>query len=683
MRQPHWLGGCLALRKAALEAACPSGRRREAMRIAPRMLIFGCGAGRKPRPARGAIPRTVASVLVESRRSLAVGRATPDRSVRPPPRARRLRRGRERPRLGGSRSPVPSLFVIRGNDVGSRFELPERAASLGRDAANAIQLHDHEVSRRHAELVRRGEEFWLLDLGSSNGCYVNGKRVEQQPLRTGDHVQLGGTLMLFTAQPEPAADLRGQIDLAAERPGDSSLIVRSIDAEERRGLVDALAGSEVSPFLERTRSHLQVMYRTTLAVSQTLDIDQLLHRILELIFEWVEAERGCILLIDPETQRLQPRARRDRQSSAAGPMRISQTILDYALVRSEGVLTSDARSDRRFDAAASIVQQRVSEAICVPMRGRYDLIGAIYLDTSTPPEQVIVRGAAPRFTEEHLKLLVAIAHQAALAVEDTRHYSALVQAERLAAMGQTIAVLSHHIKNVLQGIRGGSYLIEKGLDEHDENLTRKGWKIVEKNQEKISNLVLDMLTFSKEREPDLRAASLNGTVAEVLEVVQARAAERRVELAWTPAPGVPELTFDAEALHRAVLNVVTNAIDACEAQEGPRWVRVATQHEASSGRARIVVEDNGPGIPPEEQERIFSFFVSSKGARGTGLGLPVSQKILQEHGGGIRVESAPGQGSRFILEWPALLAEPEAANLKDTGLGGRVSHAVRGERGDF
>lgn len=576
---------------------------------------------------------------------------------------------------------MPSLFVIRGNDVGSRYELPERSASLGRDAANAIQLHDHEVSRRHAELVRRGGEFWLLDLGSSNGCYVNGQRIEQQALRTGDHVQLGGTLMLFTAQPEPGADLRGQIDVSSDRPGDSSLIVRSIDAEERRGLVDALAGSDATPFLERTRSHLQVMYRTTLAVSQTLDIDQLLHRILELIFEWVEAERGCILLMDPDTNRLQPQARLDRQSGPQAPMRISQTILDHALVRSEGVLTSDARRDRRFDSAASIVQQRVSEAICVPMRGRYDLIGAIYIDTSTPPEQIIVRGAAPRFTDEHLKLLVAIAHQAALAVEDTRHYSALVQAERLAAMGQTIAVLSHHIKNVLQGIRGGSYLIEKGLDDHDETLTRKGWSIVERNQDKISNLVLDMLTFSKEREPELRAAALNDTVSEVLEIVQQRAEDRRVELVWAPAADIPELTFDSEALHRAVLNVVTNAIDACESQEGARWVRVTTGYEPSSGKARIVVEDNGPGIPLDEQDRIFSFFVSSKGARGTGLGLPVSQKILQEHGGGIRVESAPGQGSRFILEWPAQLAEPEINPIKDTGLGGRVSQPARGGGG--
>ena len=116
----------------------------------------------------------------------------------------------------------------------------------------------------------------------------------------------------------------------------------------------------------------------------------------------------------------------------------------------------------------------VREAICVPMQGRYDVVGVIYIDTSTSAQQVIQQGGANKFTEDHLKLMIAIGHQAALAVEDTRYYSAMVQAERLAAIGQTIATLSHHIKNILQGIRGGSYLIEMGLKDHDEEVTAQG-----------------------------------------------------------------------------------------------------------------------------------------------------------------------------------------------------------------
>ena len=104
------------------------------------------------------------------------------------------------------------------------------------------------------------------------------------------------------------------------------------------------------------------------------------------------------------------------------------------------------------------------------MQGRYHVVGAIYIDTSVKPEKLLQQGDSNQFTQEHLKLMIAIAHQAALAVEDTSYYKAMVQAERLAAVGQTIATLSHHIKNILQGVRGGSYLIEVGLKDHAKAL---------------------------------------------------------------------------------------------------------------------------------------------------------------------------------------------------------------------
>jgi signal transduction histidine kinase len=295
----------------------------------------------------------------------------------------------------------------------------------------------------------------------------------------------------------------------------------------------------------------------------------------------------------------------------------------------------------------------VREAICVPMQGRYGIVGVIYIDTFTPPGRSIQNPSGTQFTEEHLKLMVAIGHQAALAVEDTSYYSAMVQAERLAAIGQTIATLSHHIKNILQGIRGGSYLIEEGLKGNEPDVIRRGWSIVEKNQERISNLVMDMLTFSKERKPELIAADLNETTREVVELMEVRAKDAHVELTFQPASDLPALTFDPEALHRAILNVVTNAIDACDKIENGR-VTVSTHYSAEKKIAWIDVEDNGEGIPPEEIKKLFAVFESRKGARGTGLGLPVSQKILREHNGDIRVTSDPGKGSRFRLFFPVL-----------------------------
>ena len=197
-----------------------------------------------------------------------------------------------------------------------------------------------------------------------------------------------------------------------------------------------------------------------------------------------------------------------------------------------------------------------------------------------------------------------------------------------------------------------------GLADDDKEVTRRGWHIVEKNQGRISNLVLDMLTFSKEREPQLVVSSLNEVVSDVVELMQSRSDELGVALGYQAAEAMPELLFDNEGIHRAVLNVVTNALDACEDVEGGQ-VTVSTSLNKEKKVARVIVKDNGSGIPAEEVDKMFTLFVSNKGSRGTGLGLSVSQKICNEHGGQILVQSAAGEGSEFTLEIPMIFPPDE------------------------
>jgi signal transduction histidine kinase len=575
---------------------------------------------------------------------------------------------------------VASLFVIQGRDQGSRFHLEDAVHSIGRTHHHSIRLHDTEVSRNHAELVRRGDTYAERDLGSSNGTFVNGRMVSEHELHSGDQLQVGRSLLLYTGfVDDRVEDLAGKVDIVplANAEEDGSRIVASL-AQTTGGsewLMPDAKGS-TNPWLARARSNLQIMYRTALAVSHTMDIDQLLARIMDMIFDWVEADRGCIMLKDLETGKLTPKVRRHRRGLRSDEkISISKTILDYVVEQNEGVLTSNARDDSRWDPAQSIVRLGVREAICVPMQGRYEVVGVVYIDTAVTPQKMLAAKGSNQFNEEHLRLMIAIAHQAALAVEDTSYYKALVQAERLAAVGQTIASLSHHIKNILQGVRGGSYLIELGLGDHDAatkgepldeeaaqkavDTIRKGWSIVERNQERISSLVLDMLTFSKEREPEPQPSNLNEVASDVVDLMATRAQELSVELVWQPARDMPTLMFDPEALHRAILNVVTNAVDACDERENGRVV-VTASYDDDVKAARIVVEDNGAGIAPDDLEAIFTVFVSRKGGRGTGLGLPVTRKILEEHGGKVSVESTLGQGSRFTLELPAAPTPPEA-----------------------
>lgn len=544
-----------------------------------------------------------------------------------------------------------TLLVVQGLEPGARFEVGDQPVQIGRGPQNEVRLLDTEVSRSHASLQPVRDGFVITDRNSSNGTFVNGTLVRSRPLTSGDQIQIGRTVLLFTesSAPNDPRVVAERVRLLQQHdPADRSSIISQLpqDADQTSTIAQPVD-------VAQQQANLQVLYRLSEeAVQPSVPLDQLLQRILDLAIKAVGADRGCLLVIDPQDGEIRPQAVSGRVSNdPSGRMPISRSIVDNVLKTRQGVQTSDARHDRRFDTAESIVQAGIREAMCVPMPGRNELLGVIYVDTTTPSDQVLLGGKPSRFQEEQLRLLLAIGRQAALAIENNRFQQAFVKAERLAAMGQTIATLSHHIKNILQGVRGGSYLIDMGLKDHNEDLVRKGWGIVEKNQNKIYHMVMDMLTFSKERQPALQRASVNQTVHDVFELMQSRAEECHVELKYEPEAPIPDCVFDPEGIHRAVLNIVTNAIDAVEGADHAA-VLIQTGHSTEADTVWVAVTDNGPGIPEDQLLRIFNIFESTKGARGTGLGLAVSQKIMREHGGEITVESKLGEGSRFILTWP-------------------------------
>jgi len=140
-------------------------------------------------------------------------------------------------------------------------------------------------------------------------------------------------------------------------------------------------------------------------------------------------------------------------------------------------------------------------------------------------------------------------------------------------------------------------------------------------------------------------------VADIVETVQQRAADADTTIRWEPPAGLPWLVFDPEGISRAVLNVVTNALDAVEGRpDATVELRIELDQEAEL--VRIIVSDNGAGMPPETLAEIFNLFVSTKGAKGTGLGLTVSRQSLREHGGDLHATSKVGTGSTFVLEFP-------------------------------
>ncbi len=592
-----------------------------------------------------------------------------------------------------------SLLIVQGADQGTRFELGDVPITIGRSLHNPVRLLDTEVSRTHAAIERDGEKFVLKDRNSSNGTFVNGAQIKSRTLKPGDQIQIGRTILQF---------LQGD-HVGSRRAADRVELLHQADGTDRSSIVGQMALTGGLPLKDlpaavsnnadarlQATMNLQMLYRISEeAVRPSSSMTQILQRMLDLAIETLGADRGCVLLRDAETEALQAVAvgfrgqesavqddsstpgasfkegastkegspAKDTGEKTTGRIPISRTIVDYVVKSLQAVRTSDARHDSRFETGQSIVRAGIREAMCVPLQARHELMGVVYLDITSSAEEMILLGDQPRFSEEQLRVLAAIGRQAALAVENQRFQEAFVKSERLAAMGQTIATLSHHIKNILQGVRGGSYLIDLGLGKTDTELIRKGWGIVDKNQSKIYNLVMDMLTFSKERQPEMKLSQLNDVAQDVVELMQPQAGEVETKLLFHPATQLPTSTFDPEGIHRAILNVVSNAMDAVEHADDPRVV-VQTGFDEPRDLLWVSVEDNGTGIAPENLSKMFLMFESTKGARGTGLGLAVSQKIIREHGGDITVESQIGKGSRFVLTWPRLEDETQMPGMR-------------------
>lgn len=229
----------------------------------------------------------------------------------------------------------------------------------------------------------------------------------------------------------------------------------------------------------------------------------------------------------------------------------------------------------------------------------------------------------------------------------------LIENERLSAMGQAVAGMAHYIKNILNGLQGGVYMVNTGLKKSKSTLFPKGWAMVQNNIGKISDLVLNMLLYSKDREPDYMNCSPNSIAQEVFDLVEEKALQSNIKLVADFDLSLNECYVDPNGVHRCLLNLVSNALDACtlDPDEQKHFSVVISTRGEDQG-VRFDVVDNGIGMTKEVQEKLFERFFTTKGPKGTGLGLLVTQKIVHEHGGSITVESYPGKGTTFSIHFP-------------------------------
>lgn len=230
----------------------------------------------------------------------------------------------------------------------------------------------------------------------------------------------------------------------------------------------------------------------------------------------------------------------------------------------------------------------------------------------------------------------------------------LIKSERLAATGQTVAGLAHYIKNILIGLRGGIYVTNIALAKNNTEKLKSGWSMIERNVNRITDLVLDLLSYSKERKPEFEDCYPNEIAEEVCALLEPKAKEDHINIIRDFDDSIGKVSMDSQAIHRILLNLVSNAIDACifDSSDKKIWaVQINTAREHNH-MIRMDVSDNGFGMDEGVKKKLFTSFFSTKGGKGTGLGLLVTQKIIKENGGTISVDSTDGVGSTFTIRLP-------------------------------
>ncbi len=230
----------------------------------------------------------------------------------------------------------------------------------------------------------------------------------------------------------------------------------------------------------------------------------------------------------------------------------------------------------------------------------------------------------------------------------------LLKSERLAAIGQTVAGLAHGIKNILHGLKGGSYLVDIGIKKDESEKLIKGWDMIKRNIGRTSNLVMDLLSYSKEREPEFETCLPNQIADEVCALLQDKARKNNVKLVRDFDDSIGEVLMDPNSVHEVLLNLMSNAVDACLFDEDTsKNFRVDLKTTSEKDNViRFEISDNGVGMDEDVIKKLFTSFFSTKGHRGTGLGLMVTRKLNEEHNGSIDVNSQPGKGTTVIFRMP-------------------------------
>ena len=308
---------------------------------------------------------------------------------------------------------IAELVATSGYLAGRRFPVGPRL-SLGRAAENDLQLRSLQVSRTHAVIEKRGEEFALTDLGSRNGTRVNGQPVESCLLHNGDHIAIDEFGFDFVLMESTAHG--GKLPARVVHAADSGHTVALEIAVSSAPPADSVSAESPADGRDICRKAYEVLVKAGEAFGSERELSTLFATILEHIFELIPAHRGVIFICEDSSEDFHPVASRTRNPTQEKEIEVSRTLLRRAADEKKAILTTNAPADARFRSSETIPLYDIRSAMCSPMMHEGELVGIIYLDTV---------GVVERFDSGGLELLAAISGPAAIAVKNARYLAEL------------------------------------------------------------------------------------------------------------------------------------------------------------------------------------------------------------------------------------------------------------------
>jgi signal transduction histidine kinase len=322
-------------------------------------------------------------------------------------------------------------------------------------------------------------------------------------------------------------------------------------------------------------------------------------------------------------------------------LQLDQGIAGECATNRITINVADALSDPRIHKPADDATGfQTRSLLAVPLVDQDDLIGVL---------EVVNKIGGERFFEFDERIMEMFASLGASVITQARLIDENLASERLAAIGQTVAGLAHYSKNILATLNIGSELIDEGIEQQKIGIVENPWKIMKRSLKRLSNVIEEMLTYFTERRPAYEVYSLIELIDDVLSSVNGLMGSKSISISKDIAGLDREVKIDSRGIYRCMLNLMLNAADAVSGDDG--WIGV-TGSRLEDGTIRITIEDNGAGIDKAVIGKIFEPFYSTKGFRGTGLGLAVTRKIVEEHRGSIIAGNRDSGGAIFTMEIP-------------------------------